>query len=288
MIPATWKGTPSQREISNSRAYYPAVGLLLGIMLVGLERGCREVFPDFLSAAVLVIALLVATRGLHLDGLMDTCDGLFGGFTKERRLEIMRDSQVGAFGVAGGASVLLLQYGALGSLLGLGEPGQKWALLLFPMLSRWSMVVALGVFPYVRQQGLGSPFHQGGIGWPTAAAAASAVLAAVLMGGIAGAGMLGRSDGYSLAAGLGHGFQAGRSNWGYLRRGQRGDRRAGVAGGGGCPAPRLAGDFAAGAGLNLCGPARTTWRFWPWRWLWTWSLGNRRPGFTQRSGWGAL
>ena len=159
-------------------------------MLVGLERGCQEVFPDFLSAAVLVLALLVATRGLHLDGLMDTCDGLFGGFTKERRLEIMRDSQVGAFGVAGGVSVLLLQYGALVSLLGLAEPGQKWALLLFPTISRWSMVVALGLFPYVRQQGLGSPFHQGGIGRPTAAAAVSAIVASVLMGGIAGAGML--------------------------------------------------------------------------------------------------
>ena len=164
--------------------------MLLGIILVGLERGCREVFPDFLSAAVLVVALPVVTLGLHLDGLMDTCDGLFGGFTEERRLEIMRDSQVGAFGVAGAVSLLLLQYGALVSLLGLTEPGQKWALLLFPMLSRWSMVVALGAFPYVRAQGLGPPFHQGAIGWPTAAAAASAIVASVLLGGIAGAGML--------------------------------------------------------------------------------------------------
>jgi adenosylcobinamide-GDP ribazoletransferase len=86
--------------------------------------------------------------------------------------------------------VLLLHYGALVSLLGLQEPGQKWALLLFPMLSRWSMVVALAAFPYVRQQGLGSPFHQGRI-WPaTTAAAVSAAIAAVLLGGIAGAAML--------------------------------------------------------------------------------------------------
>ena len=177
------------------------MGLLLGIMLVGLERGCREVFPDFLSASVLVVALLVITRGLHLDGLMDTCDGLFGGFTKERRLEIMRDSQVGAFGVAGAVSVLLLQYGALVSLMDLDEPGQKWALLLFPMLSRWAMVVTLGVFPYVRQQGLGSPFHQGAIGWPTAAAAVSAVVAAVLLGGIAGAGMLAGATAIALLLG---------------------------------------------------------------------------------------
>ena len=83
------------------------MGLLIGLMLVGLEWGCSEVFPVYLSAAVLLVSLIVVNRGLHLDGLMDSCDGLFGGFTQERRLEIMRDSQVGAFGVAGGAAVLL-------------------------------------------------------------------------------------------------------------------------------------------------------------------------------------
>ena len=164
--------------------------MLLGLMLFGLERGCREVFPDYLSAAVLLLSLVASTRALHLDGLMDTCDGLFGGFTPERRLEIMRDSRVGAFGVAGAVGLLLLKYGALVSLLGLNELGKEWSLLLFPMLSRWSMVVALGAFPYVRAQGLGSPFHQGGVRWATAAAAAAAVISAVLLGGIGGAGML--------------------------------------------------------------------------------------------------
>ena len=115
--------------------------MLLGLMLLGLERGCREVFPEFLSAAILLASLVAVTRGLHLDGFMDTCDGLFGGYTRQRRLEIMRDSQVGAFGIAGAVSLLLLKYGALVSLLGLAEPGMEWALLLFPMVSRWAMVV---------------------------------------------------------------------------------------------------------------------------------------------------
>ncbi len=159
-------------------------------MLLGLERGCQEVFPIYLSAAVLMASLVVANRALHLDGLMDSCDGLFGGYTPERRLEIMRDSQVGAFGIAGGIGILLLKYGALLSLLGLGGTGITWPLLLFPMVSRWSMVLALGVFPYVRRQGLGSPFHQGGAGGPTLQAAAVAVAAAVLLGAIGGAGLL--------------------------------------------------------------------------------------------------
>ena len=190
LVPGPWNRDATQREISNSRIYYPAVGLLLGLMLLGIERGCREVFPDFLTAAVLVVSLVMVTRGLHLDGLMDTCDGLFGGFNPERRLEIMRDSRVGAFGVAGAASVLLLKYGALVALLGLDDPGTEWSLLLFPMVSRWAMVVALGAFPYVRLQGLGSPFSQGGALWPTVAAAITAAVAAVLLGGIGGSGML--------------------------------------------------------------------------------------------------
>ena len=190
VIPGAKQWAPSQQELSGSRAFFPAVGLLIGLMLVGLEWGCSEVFPVYLSAAVLLVSLIVVNRGLHLDGLMDSCDGLFGGFTQERSLEIMRDSQVGAFGVAGGAGVLLLKYGALVSLLGFAGHDPKWSLLLFPMLSRWAMVVTLSSFPYVRQQGLGSPFHQGGKNWSTATAAVSAGAAAVLLGGIAGAGML--------------------------------------------------------------------------------------------------
>lgn len=158
--------------------------------MMGLERGTQEVFPDYLSAAVLLVFLVAVNRGLHLDGLMDACDGLFGGFTRERRLEIMRDSHVGAFGVASGAGILLLKYGALVSLLGLDEQGIEWSLLLFPMLSRWSMVVALGAFPYVRGQGLGSPFHQGGVARAMALAALAAIVAAVLLGGAGGASML--------------------------------------------------------------------------------------------------
>ena len=166
------------------------VGLLLGLALVGLERGARELFPVFLTAAVLLVFLVVITRGLHLDGFMDVCDGLFGGFTRERRLEIMRDSNVGAFAVAGAAALLILKYAALLSLLVIVSPGKEWALLLFPMLSRWSMVVLLGAFPYVRAAGLGSPFHETKAKTATAVAAVTAVLAAVLLGGIGGVAML--------------------------------------------------------------------------------------------------
>jgi len=177
------------KDLSNSRAFYPAVGLVMGLLLVGIEAGSSEIFTEPMTAAFLVATMVIVTRALHLDGLMDVCDGVFGGFTPERRLEIMRDSRVGAFGVVGGVVVLLLKYGALLSLLTLSEPGKEWALLLFPAISRWTMVVLLGVFPYVRSQGLGSPFHGGGVKFATTVAGLSALAASVLLGGFAGLGI---------------------------------------------------------------------------------------------------
>ena len=190
MFPTALSRGLNQAAISDSRAYFPLVGLLLGGALVGLEWGAGKIFPLYLTAAILLVFLVAVTRGLHLDGLMDVCDGLFGGFTRERRLEIMRDSNVGAFAVAGAVSVLLLKYGALLSLLSLDADGRRWSLLLFPSLSRWSMVLLLGAFPYVRDQGLGSPFHQGSAKLATSIAGVVAILAAVLIGGIGGAGIL--------------------------------------------------------------------------------------------------
>ena len=160
------------RNVSNSRAFYPAVGLLMGLILVGVEEASSRLFSEPLTAAFLVAAMVIVTRGLHLDGLMDVFDGVFGGF-----------------GVVGGMTVLLLKYGALVSLLTLPEPGKEWALLLFPALSRWTMVVLLGAFPYVRTQGLGSQFHDTDIKVATAVAGISALAASVLLGGFAGLGL---------------------------------------------------------------------------------------------------
>ena len=161
----------------------------MGLLLVGVEAASSELFDVSLSAAFLLVTMVIVTRALHLDGLMDVCDGVFGGFTPERRLEIMRDSRVGAFGVVGGVTVLLLKYAALLALLTLSEPGKEWALLLFPAISRWTMVVLLGAFPYVRSQGLGSPFHGGGIKAATAVAGVSALAASFLLGSFAGLGL---------------------------------------------------------------------------------------------------
>jgi adenosylcobinamide-GDP ribazoletransferase len=99
----------------------------------------------------LILALWVILSGaLHLDGFLDTCDGLLGGYTPESRLNIMRDERVGAFALAGGVLLLLTKFTALGAI---GD--RLGALLLAPTLGRWGMSLALFAFPYARSQGLG-------------------------------------------------------------------------------------------------------------------------------------
>ena len=158
---------PTDAEISRSRGWYPFVGLLYGLLLLGMALlwALALGLPLFVPAlaAMLLVTLAVGNRFLHLDGLMDFCDAMWGGHTVERRLEIMRDSRVGSFAVAGCVSVLLVKFSALVSLLMI-SPGLE-ALLLFPVVSRWAMTLLLTVFPYGRQHGIGSAFFAGRRPW---------------------------------------------------------------------------------------------------------------------------
>lgn len=137
--------------------YYPVVGLLLAWLLWLLTLLLTPLVPQLVLAALLVVALVILTGGLHLDGLMDTCDGLFGGSTRERKLEIMRDSRVGSFGVLAALCILLLKFALLASIRVHSLP---LAFLLALPCARWAMVVALRVFPGARPTGLGAAFRR--------------------------------------------------------------------------------------------------------------------------------
>ena len=138
--------------------YFPPVGLLLAALLwlFVLLFSRLLPLPQLALSTLLVVALVILTGGLHLDGLMDTCDGLFGGATRERKLEIMRDSRAGSFGVLGAFCVLLLKFALLASIT---VPSLPLALLLALPVARWTMVLALHVFPPARPAGLGAAYH---------------------------------------------------------------------------------------------------------------------------------
>ncbi len=158
-FPAIIRRAFTARELGRAVGYFPLVGLALGGILYGLASGLRLIFPAPVVAVFILAAWLLLTRALHFDGFLDTCDGLFGGFTPERRLEIMRDSRVGAFGVAGGGLLLLAKYAAIISLPHLS------GLLLAPVMGRWVLSIAIFAYPYAREKGLGRDMKDN-VRWP--------------------------------------------------------------------------------------------------------------------------
>lgn len=148
----------SPQEQGQSTALFPIVGLLLGGILVGIDQIVSIVWnwKSVGRNTILVTSMVFLTGGLHLDGLMDTCDGIFSRRSKERMLEIMKDSHVGAFGVIGAICILSLKLAFLNEI----EADQRWrALVTAPILGRWAMSCAIALFPYARQsEGMGYPF----------------------------------------------------------------------------------------------------------------------------------
>lgn len=138
-------------EMGHAVAFYPMVGLLLGGLLALADALLGLVWSIPIRSALVLGLWVIATGGLHLDGFLDSCDGLLGGFTPETRMEIMRDERVGAYGLAGGVLLLLIVFSSLGTIA-----TERWAsLLLAPVLGRWGMSVAVVSLPYARSSGLG-------------------------------------------------------------------------------------------------------------------------------------
>ena len=160
------------RALARSAAFFPAIGAALGLAVGAIGLLAEPLLPTGPTVALQLTALALLTGGLHLDGLMDTADGVFGGRTPERRLEIMRDSRVGAFGVLAAVLTLLAQYACLVELAPLPR---LIALVLALALGRWAMALALTSFPSARPDGLGAAFAERANKLPALAATAFAI-----------------------------------------------------------------------------------------------------------------
>jgi cobalamin 5'-phosphate synthase/cobalamin synthase len=138
--------------------WFPLVGALLGVGVAALNWALAPVFSRSLRDVVAIAVALLVTGMLHFDGFVDCCDALLGARSVERRLEILRDSRVGAYGVGGGALLLLARYAALESL----APGLwAFAIIAATVVGRWAMVWVITLFPYARARGAGSGFRSG-------------------------------------------------------------------------------------------------------------------------------
>lgn len=164
--------------------WFPIVGIVIGAILSVVSLFLQNVFPPFITNAFILITYIVITGALHLDGFADTCDGIYGGWNKEKRLEIMKDSHIGSYGVIGLICILGLRYACLlhaGECFGFlnakdtsawilpsfGEPYSRdtssaamtkiIVLCLMPAVGRWAQVFAAGVSNYARDiSGTGS------------------------------------------------------------------------------------------------------------------------------------
>ncbi|MFQ5863500.1 MAG: adenosylcobinamide-GDP ribazoletransferase [Candidatus Brocadiales bacterium] len=147
---------------------FPVAGLVIGLCLVLVYIPLAALFPDELADALIIGTFILITGALHLDGLADYMDGILGGWDAKSRLEIMKDSRIGTFGVLGLLAVVGLKYlsfNAIGAhvpagndflganLLNNGLFAEKAPILLvMPVVGRWSQTLAAGVSPYARQE----------------------------------------------------------------------------------------------------------------------------------------
>lgn len=171
------------RVFAAAVGWYPAIGLLIGLALLALDRALSELLPVAPTSALLIAALALASGGLHLDGVADTADGLAVQGDRDRRLEVMRDGTTGPAGVMAVVLVLLVGWSALVSL---EDPVRSGAIVLGPALGRWAVIPLVATFAPARAGGLGQAIHQGV--WPLTApfGTAIAAAAAVALFGVGG------------------------------------------------------------------------------------------------------
>jgi adenosylcobinamide-GDP ribazoletransferase len=146
-----------ERALGRSVPYFPVVGLIIGAAAAGLDYGLGHILPLSVVSVLTVIFLLAVSCALHMDGLSDTADGFFSSRPRERILEIMRDSHVGAMGVVAIVCVLILKV----TLFAAVPPAARWwVLLLTPLAGRCALLINMAVIPYARKEGgLGSIFY---------------------------------------------------------------------------------------------------------------------------------
>jgi adenosylcobinamide-GDP ribazoletransferase len=184
-LPWPWRGPADAGALARSLFWFPWVGALLGLGFWAAWAGLHRVLPAPAAAALLLALTVWVTGGLHLDGLADTADGLGGGHTPETALRIMKDSRVGAFGVISLVLALILKFSLFLSLA--AQPDRTAALMLFPVVSRWGMVLLAYLSPYARPEGgLGQAMTLGVSRQVLAGASLSAWVLSVLILGAPG------------------------------------------------------------------------------------------------------
>lgn len=150
-------------DLGRAAPWFPAGALAVGLVACAAHMACRLVFPPAVGAVVTVAAWAWITGGLHLDGVADCGDGFFAAVSRERRLEIMRDPRMGAFGGIALTLFLFLKVAAVmeirGEIRGAAAVGPELALFFAPVVARY-MLLFVARQPAARPGGLGDEFSK--------------------------------------------------------------------------------------------------------------------------------
>lgn len=148
-------GLSTEKSVGRSPAFFPLVGSVIGGSVAGVFVLAAEALPVGVAAALALAVGLILTGAMHIDGLADSADGLFNSGNRKRRLEIMSDPRVGAFGTAAIGLSLLIKWAVISSL----TPSSHWPVLIVVAASaRFTVVPVMTLFTYARSSGIGSPY----------------------------------------------------------------------------------------------------------------------------------
>jgi len=157
-MPVRLKAAVTDRDLARSMAYFPLVGLLIGAALALFYNILNLLFSGPITCSFILILSAMITGGLHIDGFIDTFDGIASGADKKRTLEIMREGRPGAIGIA---AIILLFLAKYSLLVSLPKGTVEVSLIAMTTLGRWSLVASSALFPYAREgEGLGRRFIQ--------------------------------------------------------------------------------------------------------------------------------
>jgi adenosylcobinamide-GDP ribazoletransferase len=189
----------SEERLTEATKFFPLVGLVVGLIGAGVLWAAAQVLPMTVAVLLSTAATIAATGAFHEDGLADAADGLGGGMTRERTLEIMRDSRIGTYGAVTLGLTLALKVTALASLpLSVALP----LVALGHGISRYAPVAVIFTSAYAREEGAKFVAPTISAGGHALSLASGAVLLVCLLWAIGPAALAGAVAGAVLAAGM--------------------------------------------------------------------------------------
>ncbi|HAK44505.1 MAG TPA: adenosylcobinamide-GDP ribazoletransferase [Spirochaeta sp.] len=202
IIPVPGSKHADLSEAGRSAAYFPLVGLVIGLLMWAAARLGLMLWSVPVAAVIVTALWFILTAGMHVDGLADLADGLGGGWDVESRLRIMKDSAIGTYGAVAVGILMLMKTVFIFELAGsAAAPLLYAALIVIPAAGRCAQVLSIRIFPPAKKEGFGITFKNGVRNRDAAAAVIITLAVSTAFWGLSGVLILAAAIVFMLAAG---------------------------------------------------------------------------------------